>query len=193
MNDFEAYKLYISIKNHFTSRSYNHFKYQGKSKVNYNSFQKRKDKIFFQKLAKHSDIENFLIANFIVNNKLWIKNIVYSEESESIYKNWLKRNQAITYTIQQDLNNINCLFDDLIVIKEHEHPLLLKLYLRKEINLETLCIILDLTGCIRYWNKNMESDPIWDEVQLRVEKYTPFIKYDKDKIKKIIVDKFSFI
>ena len=48
-----------------------------------------------------------------------------------------------------------------------------------------------MTGAINQWNKKLQYDPIWDEIKLRVEKYTPFIKYDKDKTKKICLDYFS--
>lgn len=193
MNEFETYKLYISLKNHFSSKSYNHFKYQGKSRVNFDSFQKRKDKVFFQKLSKHPDIDNFLLANFSHNNKLWIKELAYSEEAEKIYKDWLKRNQSLSYYFNQELNKLDNNFNDIFLIKEHEHPILLKQYLRKEISLETICILLTITDAIKYWNKKMEYDPIWDDVKLKIEKYIPFIKFDKEKFKKIVVDKYDDI
>ena len=37
----EAYQTYLAIKNHFSSPSYDYFKYQGKVKVNSQSFEKR--------------------------------------------------------------------------------------------------------------------------------------------------------
>jgi len=191
MNDFESYKLYISLKNHFSKPSYNYFKYNGKSNLKYESYLKRKDKIFFQKLAKHEDVQNFLLSNFCINDKLWIKDLAYSEESEKNYKEWVKRQNSLSYIFKNDLEKLDNPFDSNFIITDSSHPNLLKLYLRKDISIETFCILLDLSGAIKHWDNKLRYDPIWDEIRLKVIKYTPFIKYDKEKIKKICVDYFS--
>ena len=67
MSAFECYKEYVALKNHFTKPSYDYFKYNGKAKLNPSSFDGRKDKLFFQKLAKHPDVHNFLVANLSEN------------------------------------------------------------------------------------------------------------------------------
>ena len=124
MTPFEAYCEYVSLKNHFTQSGYDYFKYNGKSNLKYESFVKRNDKIFFQKLAKHEDVINFLIANFSINNKLWIKNLAYSEESENIYKQWLKRQNSLSYIFKQDLSKLDDNFDNNFIInhltKKHD-------------------------------------------------------------------------
>ncbi len=51
MNGFEVYKLYLAIKLHFTSDSYNYFTFNGKTRTTLQSFEKRRDKYFFKKLA----------------------------------------------------------------------------------------------------------------------------------------------
>ena len=131
MTGYEAFSLYNSLKLHFTSKSYDYFKYNGKSNLKYDSFVKRNDKIFFQKLAKHEDVINFLIANFSINNKLWIKNLAYSEESENIYKQWLKRQNSLSYIFKQDLSKLDDNFDNNFIINDNTHPKLLKLYFDK--------------------------------------------------------------
>ena len=62
MNEFETYKLYISLKNHFSSKSYNHFKYQGKSRVNFDSFQKRKDKATENFEKTKAELDTFIAS-----------------------------------------------------------------------------------------------------------------------------------
>jgi hypothetical protein len=37
----------------------------------------------------------------------------------------------------------------------------------------------------------MQYDLVWDTLKTKVEKYAPFIKYDKDKIKNIVLDYFG--
>jgi hypothetical protein len=192
MSAFECYKEYLALKNHFSSPNYDYFRYNGKLKVNSTSFDQRKDKLFFQKLAKHPDVHNFLVANLSKNDKAWIKELAYSDDAERVYKDWLKRNQSLTYVVANDLSQLDSPFDgNFIVSKTQSHPRLLQLYLGGHVTLETVCILLDITKAKKHWDSKMEFDPIYDEVRKKIEKYTPFIKYDKVKIKKIVLDYFS--
>jgi len=191
MNSFEVYQLYISLKNHFTQKSYDFFKYNGKTSAKVSSFETRKDKVFFQKLAKHNDPKNFLLANLLEDPKAWIRDIAYSDKAEDTYKQWIKKAQSLTYVFKSDLSKLNEDFNSNFTVEEYDHPHLLKLYLRKEIELETLIMIADITGCIKSWDKKMVDDPIWDRVKMKITKYKPFINYDHEKIKEIIVYKFS--
>ena len=192
MSAFDAYKEYLALKNHFSKPGYDYFKYNGKLKVNADSFNSRKDKLFFQKLSKHPDVRNFLVANLSKNEKAWIKDIAYSEEAEKTYKDWLKRTQSLTYTIKNDLNRLSSNFNDNFLIdKISPHPLLLRRYLGGYVSLETLCILLALSKAKPYWDKKMEYDPVYQETKTKIEKYTPFIKYDESKIKNILLDYFD--
>ena len=191
MSAFECYKEYLALKNHFTKPGYDYFKYNGKLKANPDSFNTRKDKLFFQKLAKHPDVHNFLVANLSDNEKYWIRELAYSEEAEKRYKQWLKRQQSLTYVFKQQLGKLDSDFNQNFVVKDNEHPLLLKLFLGNDIDLETMCILLDLTGAKNHWDSKMKYDMVYDSVKLKIEKYTPFIRYDKEKIRKIVVDFFA--
>ena len=191
MSAFECYQEYLALKNHFSKPTYDYFKYNGKMKVNISSFDKRKDKLFFQKLAKHPDVHNFLIANLSENDKAWIKELAYSEEAEKTYKDWLKRQQSLTYVFKQELGNLDTRFNENFICRNNEHPFLLQLYLGKQISLDTLCLLLEISGAKKHWDSKMQYDLVWDTIRTKVEKYTPFINYDKDKIKKIVLDYFD--
>ena len=52
---FDAYKSYLSLKNHFTKEKYDYHKYCGKSRATVQSFYKRKDRFWFEKLARNKD------------------------------------------------------------------------------------------------------------------------------------------
>ena len=191
MSAFECYKEYVALKNHFTKPSYDYFKYNGKAKLNPSSFEGRKDKLFFQKLAKHPDVHNFLVANLSENEKHWIRDLAYSEQAEKTYKDWVKRQQSLTYFFKNELSILSRNFNDNFVIKNNEHPILLKKYLGKEISLETMCMLLELTGAKKHWDSKMQYDLVYDSIKTKIEKYTPFIKYDKVKIKNILLDYFD--
>lgn len=192
MTAFDCYKEYLALKNHFSSPNYDYFRYRGKLKVNVSSFDSRKDKLFFQKLSKHPDVHNFLVANLSKNEKAWIRDLAYSEEAEWIYKDWLKRNQSLTYNMKNDLKYLATSFNENFIVKNNDsHPYLLKMFLGNHISLETMCILLELSGAKKHWDKKMEYDPIYQEVKIKIEKYTPFIKYDKAKMKKILLDYYA--
>ena len=191
MSAFECYQEYLALKNHFSKPTYDYFRYNGKMKVNVSSFEKRKDKLFFQKLAKHPDVHNFLIANLSENEKSWIRELAYSEEAEKTYKSWLKRQQSLSYVFKQELGNLDTRFNENLICRDNEHPFLLKLYLGKQVSLDTLCLLLDISGAKKHWDSKMQYDLIWDTIRIKVEKYSPFITCDKDKIKNIVLDYFD--
>ncbi len=191
MTPFEVYRDYLALKNHFNNPKYDYFRYNGKSGASPESFSKRKDAMFFQKLAKHRDPHGLMLANFIKNPKLWIRDIAYSEGAEQTYLDWTKRIQSLTYLFKSDMSKLDTPFDSNLIVKDNDHPTLLKLLLSEAILPETVCIIADLTGCTKYWDRELAFDPVWDEMGTFIKKYTPFVKYDREKIKKTLVDFFS--
>ena len=70
---FDAYKQYLSLKNHFTKEKYDYHKYCGKSRATVQSFYKRKDRFWFEKLARNKDdkevIKNILKEDLVVCSK----------------------------------------------------------------------------------------------------------------------------
>lgn len=191
MDALEAYRSYLAIKNHFTKPSYDYFKYNGKTNVSSSSFEKRKDKLFFQKIAKHSDLVNYLVANISENPKIWSKDLAYSEAAEKAYTAWKKKQESLTYLIKDELSKLDEDFKDNFIIKNGNHPKLLKLYLGGELSLETLCILLNITGAKAYWDKQLEYDIIWIDLSFKVDRYLPFLIFDKAKIKSHITENFD--
>lgn len=182
MSAFEAYKDYVAIKNHFTKPDYDYIKYNGKTGLKHTSFEKRKDKIFFEKLSKIEDVVGFLVANLSDNPKLWIRELAYSETAKTTYLNWKKRNQSLTYLFKTDFKKI---VDE---PKGHQHPAPIRLYLGGQISLESLCIFAVMTNAVETWDNKLEYDPVWEDLRLKIVKYTPFVKFEKSKIKQIMID-----
>ena len=190
MSAFACYKEYVALKNHFTQPSYDYFKYNGKSRASLATFESRKDKLYFQKLAKLPDPSNYLLSNLVENPKLWIKEIIFSSTSEKVFNDWQRRQQSLTYIFQKDLSILDENFNSNFICTDNTHPNIMKLYLQNKIVIETLVILAKMTGCIRYWEKKMQYDPVAMEVVTKIKKYGPFINYDSDKVKNIVVDKF---
>jgi len=191
MSAFECYKEYVALKNHFTKPSYNYHKYNGKSKLSFESFDTRKDKLYFMKVAKHSNPRNYILSNLVENPKIWIKEIAFSLSAEEVYTNWSKRQQSLMYLFKEELSKLKDDFDSNIKAEDQTHPYVIKLYIRKEISLETLVILVDLVRCASYWSRKFVYDPTIDEILIKIKKYRPFLEYDKEKARKIVLDKFS--
>ena len=153
MSAFECYKEYIALKQHFTQPSYDYHKYNGKSRASLATFEARKDKLYFQKLAKLSDPSNYILANLVENPKIWIKEIIFSLSAQQIYKDWAKRQQSLMYLFKEDMSKLNDDFDSNFKVTDQTHPHVIKLFLRKEISLETLILLVDLARCSAYWSK----------------------------------------
>ena len=188
---FETYQTYLSMKSHFTNRKYDFFKYGGKSRATMASFNKRKDKYWFEKTSrKYSDKEvlNFLLSNFVSANNpenLWIGEIINS--GERTYAEWMKRQQSLTYLFKEQSNellsnkNLNEVFD----CSNNKHPIVLKKYLGGEISLETLTILEKVFSFVKDFDKKLD-DPVWETVSLKIKKYIPFININVFHYKKIL-------
>lgn len=192
MNAFDVFKDYVALKQHFTSKSYDYFKYNGKLRSctpqNYNQ---RKDKIFFMKLAKHQDPKHFLVANFIESDNAWIGDLAYNELAQENYIRWTKRIQSLTYFFKEDIEHLNDDFNSNFTVTDGQHPYALRLYLRKDITIETLIILIDIVRCFSHWQKNMQDDIVWKDLSHKLVKYKPFLQYDRDKMKNILLARFK--
>ena len=191
MNPFEAYMKYLAMKQHFTQKGYDYFKYNGKTNASVTSFETRKDKYYFHKLAKKDDIENFLMTNLIDNPQVWIGQLFDEHhDGDSNYLEWKKRQESLSYLFKTELN---ALYEDLnnnFAVEDGQHPYILKQYLRKNISLDTFVIIDDILKFAKYFDKNIADTIIWPGVHMKMNKYRPFLKYDKFKMRKILKEKF---
>ena len=52
MAPFDAYKTYLALKNHFTKSTYDYHKYNKKTRASLQSFYKRKDRFWFEKVSR---------------------------------------------------------------------------------------------------------------------------------------------
>ena len=190
MMPFDTYKCYLSLKNHFTKDKYDYHKYCGKSRATVQSFYKRKDRFWFEKLSRNKtdkEIEEFFISNFVSctdPSKLWIGEMI--REGENRYLSWKKRNQSLSYIFKEEmqsvLDNENI---DSIFSRIRGHPIILKKYLSGDISLETLVICDKILG----YRKDFDSeliDPVWESVSLRIKKYSTFIHINVFRYKKIL-------
>ncbi len=178
------------MKSHFTNRKYDFFKYGGKSRATVSSFNKRKDKYWFEKTSrKYSDqeITDFLLSNFITTDapqNLWIGEIINS--GERTYSDWMKRQQSLTYLFKEQSKELfyENEFDQIFNCSKG-HPPILKKYLGGDLSLETLTIYEKIFLFRKNFDKKL-TDPVWETVSLKIKKYLPFLNINVFQYKKIL-------
>ena len=193
---FSAFAMFNALKIHFTSDSYDYFRYHGKSNVTTDNFSNRKDKYSFYKLSRKyrlEDLKNFYVANLLEKDVNWIGDI-NNLEGEETYKKWQKRNQSLTYRFEQDIIELLSLTDspnEMLMVDDGQYPLLLKKVLQNTVCVETMVILNDIMNFFPMWDKKISDTVVWPTLKRRYVKYTPFINYDKDRLKAILKHNLS--
>lgn len=189
MKPFEAYTTYLAVKNHFERDGYDYFRYHGKITAKVESFYARKDRFFFEKLARREDLVDFLVANFLENEKMYARDLTH-EEAEKVYRDWAKRTQSLTYKFEQDLSQIEDL-KSVLAVREGQHPELLKMMMSNRVSIETVIVLEALIGFIQNWDDKIEDKVIWPPLKRKLRKYRPFLKFDHKKFKDIVLNKYK--
>lgn len=187
-NGYGAYLLFIALKTHFSSKKYDFVTMQGKLKANKHSYDSRRDKFFFEKLAKRytaSELKDFYISNFLAD-KQYVTELL-TEEANSIYFDYVRRNQMLTYNFKTEVEK---LFErgvsNVFKLKSDQYPVIIIKYMNNCVSPETMVILDSLIHYSDKFNKSFENDIIWSKLSLKLSKYSRFVKYDKDKVKQIL-------
>jgi hypothetical protein len=194
MDGYAAYKYYLAIRLHYTRDSYDVFAKRGHIKYSREQFDKRNDKLLFEKLArkypKDQDIIQFYVSNFAYGNETPVYEI---EQAETYYIDWIRRKESITKVFTDDLNYIiinsekNKLSKESIFEFEFcQPPSILILLLGNRISLETVCILNDFMGLTDNWYMSGFMHNIWEKEVRRICKSKRFVKYNKERIFPII-------
>jgi hypothetical protein len=191
MTGYEAFSIYNGLKLHFTQKSYDYLKYNGKSNISVVTFENRKDKFHFYKLSrKHpikDDYTNFLVANLLEDSKVWAGTLL-AEECDIIYRQRQKVIQSMSYTFENECRN---LFSDYknpndVLVTNGDYPVLLIKALRKEISPETLIILNRILNFLPMWNKKITDTIRWPDYEMKLTKYASFLMLDDVKYKLIL-------
>ena len=187
---YDAYCQYLALKNHFTKDSYDYHKYCGKSRATVQSFYKRKDRMWFEKVSRQKtdqEVIDFFVANFVScpdPETLWIGDMI--KEGDSRYKNWQKKIQSLSYLFKEESEYLfeENKFEEVFKCSRG-HPVLLKRFLGGKISLETMVLYDKIFSYTNNFDKKLQ-DPVWETVSRRIRKYSPFIHIDMFRYKKIL-------
>jgi len=190
MMPFDAYRCYLSLKNHFTKDHYDYIKYRGKTRATVQAFYKRKDRFWFEKFARQKsdkEVEEFFVSNFIYSTDpgtMWIGEMI--KEGEGRYTEWKKKVQSLTYIFKEETESVfeNKKVDDMFDCSKG-HPPILKSYLGGDISLESMVIYDRIFDYGKDFDKRLK-DPVWETVSRKIKKYSPFLNIDVSRYKKIL-------
>ena len=194
IDPFESFKLYNALKLHFESDSYDAIKYNFKTNVKATSFLKRKDKYFFAKIARQyeKDLMGYYIANF--KHGISYVGDMINEVGEDNYTNHKRIRESIHRVFSVDINRLSeedCSFDELFESVDGQHPLVIQIWMQEDISLESVVILNSILGFIPRESKKISDTIIWPDIQRKIDKYGPFVKYDVNKCKTILTKAFT--
>jgi hypothetical protein len=176
---FQVYKIYNAIKLHFNSERYNAITMRFKTKVNESSFDKRKDKYFFIKLAKKMEsidhCIHYFVAYLILRNH-WIGDII--QDNGDIYKAWLSRMESLHYIYEQDLLFLRDQYDfsDLFRIETNEtYPPIVTHAIDRSIHFETFSILDNLIHFNNDLKQRINETHLFPVIAHRASKYYVFL------------------
>ena len=190
MMPFDAYRCYLSLKNHFTKAHYDYHKYRGKTRATVQAFYKRKDRFWFEKFARQKndkEVEEFFVSNFIYSPDpatMWIGEMI--KEGDGRYTEWKKKVQSLSYIFKEEAVSVfdNRKVDDVFNCSKG-HPPILKSYLGGSTSLESMVIYDIILGYGKDFDKRL-NDPVWETVSRKIKKYKPFLNINVPHYKKIL-------
>jgi len=191
MKALDVYQTYLAVKQQFSDSTYDYFKYNGKIRVNASNFNTRKDRFFYEKLARKFDgkpeeLKNYFACNLRENPKVWIRELV-GVRAEEIYTKWKGYQESLTYNLIQDVAKVEEAHPEgdlasLFLCEDGQHPILLNLYTNSVIAIETLIGFDILMGCFDRWNNEIDDTIIWPDIYLACQRYRPFVKFDSEAL-----------
>jgi hypothetical protein len=100
MDGYQTYQIYQSLKLHFTS-DYDAVKYNYRTAVKRDTFERRRDRYFFEKLSRRFNKEkliHYFTSNLIRNPNTWI-----GDMKDEVYNDYIARYDKLTYMVTQDM------------------------------------------------------------------------------------------
>ena len=191
MTGYEAYELFQALKRHFTQEKFDFFKYRGHINTSKEAFENRKDKWHFYKLSRKfatkQELTNFLIANFLDDENIWVNNIL-QEEADIKYIQYKKVMQSLAYTFENDCISIfeGCDNPNNLLVTNGDYPILLTKALRKEIHIQTLVLLNNILGFVPMWSKTITDTIRWPNYHMKMLKIASFLPQDSVRYKLIL-------
>jgi len=196
---FTVYRTYCGIVAHFTG-SYNYIEANGATKQTYNSFKKRNDRHFFDRIYKKyrtNEYCAFFVANF-AERKSWIGALVMDEDAHEIYQGWKGKMQNLTHHITSEMRGIKRFIDNKEMSKEElfrydgkKLPIIMRLCMQNIISKETFLAMNRALHFVDYFDKVCGEDIIYKTHMDILKDYDLFLTFHEEDIKKELLIIFN--
>lgn len=196
---FDVFKTYMAVKLHFTTDSYDYYKYGGKVNCKLDTFTKRNDRYFFHKLSTRygkDDILDFFVSNFLADSNKWVGSLLRNDGKE-VYLEYKKFKDGFDYhfrndciSICNDFNARRLLFDDGLRVLGGQHPRLFQLLLQKRLRIQTLLVLDTVLSFSEDWSKEIKEKVVWPHWETKIRKLKPFMNFNITKSKLIMKEVF---
>ncbi len=193
--------MYLAVRNHFNTDSYDYYKYNGKTGAKASSFDKRKDKWVFVNLVNKypdpDDLLNHFIGNFVFGKMSWPGDLV-SDEADTSGIKWISDTDKLSEIVSNDISYMAGLIydgevetlDSFFQVIDGQHPRLLKEYFRSSVHILSLIALDKVFPYLKKWNRLMEDDIIWPDIYKLFIKTERFIDIDIEKIRGMLQVEF---
>lgn len=191
----EVKEKYQAVKLHFTTKSYDYFKYQGKVKKD--NFIDIVPYTIISKGKLKTDFPDFFIPGLFHNPKMKIEYFMNDDYSK-IWKYWKGYQLSPLYFLKEELseiksylNNKNIEFNHLFKVSENELPLIYRFLVKSEISPQTILYMDQVLSFRPIFERKVTESIMYPKLETRIKKITNFVKtQETNRLKKIIKDVF---
>lgn len=191
-----ACKIYSAVKFHF-GYTWEISKYGVNFNISDLKYNTRKDRAIFERISlKYTSEQIYMLflSNALEDNLGYVGDAL-TEEGTEIFVAFKTKVNGIDFTFSNDVKNIcNYCISNNMNIKNlfdctGDHPLLIKMYLKKYICIETILILNSFMNFVNKFDEHI-ADPLWEDISGKIKKYENISSINKelarDKTLKII-------
>lgn len=191
---FTVFRLYCAVKAHFQG-TFDVSKYGLRVNVTRNSFDKRKDKVFFERIAQKLDAQRcyeLFMYNLAANPSC----LAYELSGSDAYEFYIMYSGRLDMMSALFTEALGFIFDLLIktgkefsdLFKGDGHPVIFQLLMQGSISLESFIILDELLHFMSDINNKYQEDLLWISWYTKINQYRKLISIDLKKAKQMFVE-----
>tara|TARA_R110000772_G_scaffold99174_1_gene198798 strand:- start:76634 stop:77224 length:591 start_codon:yes stop_codon:yes gene_type:complete len=193
LSAFETFQMFHALRLHFTS-SYDYVKYHGKTNVGKEAFSKRKDRYQFQRLCRKHDADemfDFILANLMHGQIKWVGELL-DDGADDVYTDFKRRKESQSYVFDNEIGEVlNQVEDVKELFTTAEFPIILTCHMQRLISTESMIILNEFIPFFGKFDKVLSKDFLWPRIRDICMNARPFITFDREKIKKILLKRMK--
>lgn len=189
LDGFQTYCLFIALKNHFSSPTYDYFKYKGVTRATRETFESRVDRTQFTRLGraiKPDHIEHYLVANFL-RGRAWVGDFL-TTEAEKTFLAYAKRQANLMAFVISELEEVLSELPNskaLFTAEEGEYPPILLKTMDGTFCHDSLIVLNSLVRFSDVYDEKYGLDDIvWGKIRFTCQRLKGFINFDKQVAKR---------